>query len=306
MDEFVCRGLPGSWLNAWLAAVGSTVLDDRLRLRWTTEPTPVAVLSTDGLGDPLDILADAWPTRERLEAMPIAREHDDLSTMERTVPVGVFVERASALRSHPDAWTLSSTMTDLGVYKGGEVVHAPLDPTGPGTIKWLHHRLLKVYQEVESPDEDLRRSFSGSGKRVKNNGLGFDLARITAQADASDKLVDPVIEVLAFFGLALLPVRSSGIDMTLPGVNIRPERQQRGWQKIRPLGFGFDRPAWEQSLDAAGIDALLDAWHHSLVLRTQRKSGELRSLGVHAAWRTVGYQQRGSADKTVGYGSERL
>ena len=306
MAEFVCRGLPGSWLNAWLAAVGSTVLDDRLRLHWTTESSPVAVLSTDGPGDPIEILSDAWPTRERIDAMPIACDHDDLAAMKRTVLIDVFVERARAFRRHPDAWTLSSTVTDLGVYDGGEIVHAPLDPPGPGTIKWLHHRLIKVHGEVDKPDEDLRDSFSGSGKRVKSNGLGFDLTRLTTPADVSEKLADPVIEVLAFFGLALLPVRSTGVDMTRPGVRTRPERRQRGWRSARSRGLWFERPAWEQTLDSAGIDALLDAWHESRATRAKLPDGERSMLGVHAAWRTIGYQTRGSADNTVGYGSEHI
>ena len=37
MGEMICPGLPGGWINAWLAAVGATVLDDRLTLRWTTD-----------------------------------------------------------------------------------------------------------------------------------------------------------------------------------------------------------------------------------------------------------------------------
>ena len=298
MASVTCRGLPGDWLNAWLAAIGSTVLDPRLSLRWTTEPVPVAVLSADGAEDPLDVLVNAWPTEERLEAMPIAQNHDGLAAMERTVPVDVFVERARTFRSHADVWTLSSTVTDLGVYKGGEVVHAPLDPKGPGTIKWLHHRLLKTYRHVERPDEQLQRALSGRGQRVKDNGLGFDLTRLTAQADGSDKLVDPVIEVLAFFGLALLPVRSTGVDMTIPGVRISPERRQRGWRSVPQRCFEW--PVWSHELDSAAIDALLDAWHGS---RTQ---GDRERLGVHAAWRTVGYQSRGSSDNTVAYGSERL
>ncbi|MDE0654424.1 MAG: hypothetical protein OXI26_12320 [bacterium] len=298
MASATCRGLPGDWLNSWLAAVGSTVLDSRLRLRWTTEPIPVAVLSVESDEDPLDVLVSAWPTADRLEAMPIAQRHGDLAAMKRIVPVDVFVERARTFRSHPDVWTLSSTVTDLGVYKGGEVAHAPLDPKGPGTIKWLHHRLLKTYRLVENPEDQIRRSLSGRGQRVVDNGLGFDLTRLTTQADGSAKLVDPIIEVLAFFGLALLPVRSSGLDMTLPGVRARPERRQRGWR--RDPRWCFEWPVWRQDLDSVAVDALLDVW------RDARTHHGRERLGVHAAWRTVGYLARGSNDNTVAYGSERL
>ena len=40
MAEVICPGLPASWINAWLAAVGATVLDPRLRLHWTRGGTP--------------------------------------------------------------------------------------------------------------------------------------------------------------------------------------------------------------------------------------------------------------------------
>ena len=40
MTEMTCPGLPGGWINGWLAAVGATVLDDRVRLHWTTDGAP--------------------------------------------------------------------------------------------------------------------------------------------------------------------------------------------------------------------------------------------------------------------------
>ena len=45
MTQVPCPGLPADWINGWLAAVGATVLDARIRLHWTTEGTPLAVLS---------------------------------------------------------------------------------------------------------------------------------------------------------------------------------------------------------------------------------------------------------------------
>ena len=55
MMQMVCPGLPAAWINAWLAAVGATVLDPRIRLHWTTGGTPVAVLSA-AEAEPLTIL----------------------------------------------------------------------------------------------------------------------------------------------------------------------------------------------------------------------------------------------------------
>ena len=61
-------------------------------------------------------------------------------------------------------------MTDLSLDENREVAHAPFDPAGPGTIKWLHHRLLKVHREVEPSVERLMGSVSGVAERVKDNG----------------------------------------------------------------------------------------------------------------------------------------
>ena len=36
-------GLPAEWINGWLAAVGATVLDARIRLHWMTDGVPLAV-----------------------------------------------------------------------------------------------------------------------------------------------------------------------------------------------------------------------------------------------------------------------
>ena len=298
MAERICYGLAADWLNAWLAAVGSTVLNDRIHLRWTTDTVPVAVLSVEGDDDPVDVLVASWPDDARLAGMPIANEWSDLCGMGRKVPVDLFVERAHAVRSHADSWTLSSTMTDLHVYESGEVAHAPLDPPGPGTVKWLHHRLLKTHAHVESPSEQLTATLEGRGSRVVDNGLGFDLTRVTAQADSSQKTVDPVIEVLAFFGLALLPVRGAGIDQRMQGARSRNSVRQRGWRSTPHACFEW--PAWRQPIDRAGVDALLDAWDE------RHDPESWTRLGVHAAWRTVGYSSGNPKDPTRGYGSERL
>lgn len=313
MAERECQGLPADWLNAWLAAVGATVLSDAIQLRWTTDTIPVAVLSVVGDDDPLDALVAAWPGDERLNAMPIASEWSALNRMERKVSVDVFEERARAVRSHADSWTLSSTMTDLHVYQGGEVAHAPLDPPGPGTIKWLHHRLLKTLAHVDSPAECITATLEGRGLRVVDNGLGFDLTRVTTQADGSRKTVDPVVEVLAFFGLALLPVRGDGIDQRTERSRSRSSVRQRGWLTVPHRCFEW--PVWRQFLGLASIDALLDVWASSRCWKRGDGTGvdapayDRRvwdRLNVHAAWRTVGYESRSSSDPTVGYGSERL
>ena len=269
MNQVECPGLPADWLNAWLAAIGLLVLEPRLRLSWTREASPNAMLTADnGAEDPLVLAASAWPSPERLQAMPIAQHREGLLDMRRTVPLEVFQQRADLARSHPDSWTLSSTVTDLCVDVAAEstVRHAPLDPKGPGTIKWLHHRLLKSHSRVEQPEEAVIATLKGYGKRVVDNGLGFDSSRITALADGANKVIDPVVEVLAFFGLRILPMRGAGVEVgksgtrrpacdTATGLEPRQERDftraahdlARLDTRTRPVGCGcsarrVDRP----------------------------------------------------------------
>ena len=297
-NEVICRGLPASWVNAWLAAIGATVLSPELRLRWTDDSTPRAALSANG-ADPGEVLAAAWPSRAALNELPLAEWWGESPPVSRKVPVDSFAARVRAARSHPFSWTLSSTMTDLHVDANGEVAHAPFDPAGPGTIKWLHHRLVKVHGTVRPSAERLLESLRGTAPRVKDNGLGFDLTRLASQADGTGKWVEPVVEVLAFFGLALLPFRGTGTDERLRG-KTRSSAIQRGWSRTGN-GRGelcFSWPAWRPSLDAAGIDAFLDIWTPDRV--------NWENLGVHAGWRSVRYRPKATADPTRGFGAEQL
>ena len=300
MSSITCPGLPGEWVNGWLAAVGATVLDSRLRLSWTEDATPVAILTADD-DDPVQILSQAWPRTEAVESLPLACEWRGVSTLGRKVPVEAFVQRARAARNHPQSWTLSSSLTDLVVDKNGEVEHAPFDPPVPRGI-WLHDRLLRVHRRVDPSLDKLRDALLGLAVRTKDNGLGFDHKRLGSQSDTTTIRVDPVVESLAFFGLALFPVRGSGSDVRLGarGTGVI----QRGWRNVG-VGAGgghevrFQWPAWPLPLDRHGIDALLDIW------RPQRKEW-WPTTGVHAAWETVRYVWRGSADSTRAYGSRRL
>lgn len=293
-----CSGLPASWINGWLAAVGATVLDSRIRLSWSPDATPAAVLSADD-SDPIELLAESWPTATALDELPLASEWNGGTSLERQVPLEAFAERVRVARGHPQAWTISSTLTDLHVDKKGKVAHAPFDPAGPGTIKWLHYRLQKMH--LVPSTEQIMDSFAGRAARVSGNGLGFDQARLGSLADSGGKiLVDPIVEVLAFFGLALLPVRGRGTDESLgPAL---PSTVQRGWQRIK-VGDGnrpqlrFLWPAWSQPLDLHGIDALLDVWQ-------PRRKHTWPRFGVRRAWSIVPYRGRATADSTKAFGSK--
>ena len=298
MMEMTCPSLPGDWVNAWLAAVGATVLDDRISLRWTTDGSPVAVLSSETV-DPVAALVESWPDTEFLCDLPIAEDWRGEGNLRRRVPVDAFQRRARAARGHRHSWTLSSTMTDLCVNREGDVEHARFDPPVPKGI-FLHDRLVRVHCQVEPSISQLRNSLAGLADRVQGNGLGFDLGRLGSLSDKSDPWVDPVVEVLAFFGLALLPVRGVGTDIRMDrraDITVR----QRGWRQ-REEGEAqgsFCWPAWSPSLGSDGIDALLDCWN------PERKD-RWPQVGVHAAWRTVAFQRTGTSDTTRAFGSARL
>ena len=172
MHAFTCPGLPASWVNAWLAAVGATVLDPRIRLHWTVDGAPVAVLSSVEI-DPIEALVESWPDEALLRDLPVAQHWNGAGELRRKVPVKQFVARVKEARGHPFAWTLSSTMTDLSIDKNGEVAHAPFDPPVPRGFT-LHDRLLTVHREAAlASGGRLRDSLVGKAERVAGNGLGF-------------------------------------------------------------------------------------------------------------------------------------
>ena len=299
MNDVTCPGLPANWINSWLAAIGATILDSRIRLRWT-EGGNLAVLLTENV-DPVEALAESWPSEQFVSELPISSQWRRAKSMERKIPISVFQDRVRAARGSPQSWTLSSTVTDLAVDKNGEVAHAPFDPPGPGTVKWLHHRLQKIHREVPNPSPPrIRSSLMGKAPRIKNNGLGFDLSRLGSGADESDNWTDPILEVLAFFGLSLFPVRGDGVDARTPGARFIRGRQ-RGWQGSGGLDndFRFHWPAWRQPLRKEGIDALLDAWRPF-----RKQSWDL--IGIHAGWKSAAYKFSSTSDPTRAYGAERI
>lgn len=302
LNRHDCPGLPADWINAWLAAVGTTVLVPGLRLSWTEDALPVAVLEHEH-EDPVAMLVEAWPTRHRLDAMPLARSYRTCRLLlERQVPVEAFTERIRATGHDPDTWTLTSSMTDLAI-ENRKVSHGPFDPAGPGTIKWLHHRLVKTHGLVTNPSQRIPATLASVAEPVKDNGLGFDIARFRDGA----KFVDPVVETFAFFGLSLFPVRGDGVDSP------RQQARQRGWKIGGSRGFKW--PAWSGALDSYAIDALLDSWHTSWRYRKLRNGNEYewkptfatwKRLGIHAAWESTRYVPVSRSETNRGYGSRRL
>ena len=304
MNEVICPGLPGDWVNGWLAAIGATVLAPELRLQWTTEALPVAVLSARG-ANPVDVLVAAWPDSELIADLPIARDRkgkrgQDFGRLERNVHVDEYTKRVPAARECPYSWTLTSTMTDLCVERDGNVANAPFNPPAPRGLT-LHDRLKKVHNCIKKTGESIPASLSGHGTRENVNGLGFDQTRIGSQADDAKKiLTDPVVDVLAFFGLALLTVRGPADDARLKNIADTKVRQ-RGWRRDNGGGdsLRFCWPAWRDRLGRDAIDALLDVWNPG-----KRKTWSL--YGVHAAWISVAFKPKSKSDTTRAFGAERL
>lgn len=297
MNRVECPGLPASWLNGWLAAIGAAVLDSRIRLGWTSGRKPVAILGAEET-DPLSILAGSWPGKAALMDMPIADEREGMDRLGRHVSVNDFVARVRATRGHSYSWTLSSTMTDLQLDDEGKVEHAPLDPPAPRGVT-LFSRMLRVHAQVQPTAERVADSLAGRAPRVQGQGLGFDLSRLGSLADSTDPHVEPTVELLAFFGLALLPVRGPGTAVAGKRLD-RRSVAQRGWrlesgQKVRH----FVWPAWRELLDLPAIDSILDAW------KPEPRESWPR-FGVHAAWQTVEFQRRADLDPTRGFGAEPL
>ena len=308
-DQRKCYGLPADWLTGWMAAVGATVVDNQLRLSWTEDEVPVAMFSHQKGHDPVKSLSDVWPSlRSRLDHMPGARDATTNKNDYREINVKVFADRLAGARNHPDAFSLTSSLTDLHWEKskeGDKAVYGPFETSGPGSTKWLHHRCRKVYSSVGDPIRGMEEMFDGVSQRIADNGLGLDAGRIGAIRDSGEtQMVEPVAESLAYFALALFPVRGDGKQVQAS------RGRQRGWGVGPYRDWEFIWPAWRQPLDRWGIDALLTAWHNTWRRREKDEWRASRAewdlLGVHAGWCTSRFKRRTSRDMTRGYGSRQI
>lgn len=272
-------GLPASWLNAWLAALGITVLVPDAKLSWTGGTDPVARLHHP---DVVGALASAIPDESQLQQLAIARTHPQVSEeLPRKVTRQEYLARV--VLAQTGDFTLGATLTDLCPDPSDEIAHGPFDPPVPRGIT-LHERLVRCRREVDDLEDAVRLTLAGSGRRRPFNGLGFDYTRFFSPTDpVGGNWCDPVIELLAFYGLALLPVRGDGRSMRPRGWSGRPSR--RG---------AFRWPTWGIALGAPGVDALLDEFWCA---------GQSRD--VSQVFRSVPYRPRGSADSTRAYASER-
>lgn len=286
MSERACPGLPADWFNGWLAAVGATALVPDLRLRWTDDPLPLAVLSAPSDADPADLIAAAWPERDDMATWPMARHLSGLPELSLNPDVDTWGERARSARAGGRSWMMTSLFTDLS-WSHKDKVH-DIDRgqfyVGMPAGRTLHERLERLVEPTTSGA--VAATLDGAGRRVSAYGLGFDVTRIGSLADDAKQLVDPVVEVLAFFGLALFPTRGDGF-----------KRRQRGWQNSTLRAGSLQWVTWSPELDRHAVDALFD-----LALTPRRRQG----LPVTSRWENLPYAARADKDLTRGIGSRRV
>lgn len=282
-------GLRSDWLNGWLAALGVTALLPGVRLSWTSEAVPAAQFSVpDHLSPLAETLALAMPSLEALDGLAVARRRPPGADFGRRVSPEVFSERAGLARISGD-WSLSSTVTDLVAELPDEgLPHSPFDPSAPqGRTLW--ERVVGCRRLITDPAPSITATLAGRGKRARSNGLGFDVQRLVAGVQDAEKQVDPVVELLAFAGLELMPFRGDG-----------KSARARGWSGPPSRPGSFRWYAWAEALDRWGIDAFLD-----VVMGREVRPEEQARLGVVARYHSVPYQALGSADPTRAYAAAR-
>ncbi|MCZ7537436.1 MAG: hypothetical protein M5T61_17020 [Acidimicrobiia bacterium] len=289
MREEHAPGLVVDWLNGWLAALGITALLPEVRLSWTGGAVPHAGYLLPADAPPLaELVAAAMPTLDEIDELAIARRRSGCAEFTRNVSLGVYAERAQIARATGD-WSLSATLTDLvtQIPRDG-LPHSPFDPPVPkGITIWQR---LRSCREAVTGVEDVECSLMRLGRRIGNNGLGFDARRLVAGVRQGGPQVDPVIEVLAFFGVACFPARGTG-----------REARARGWLGPGRRPGSFRWCSWAPALDRWAIDALLD-----LAPRARDDTALARRLGIGEWYLTVPFRPLGPSDVTRAYGAERF
>lgn len=288
---YEASGLTADWLNGWLAAIGATVLIPELRLAWTNESVPVAILSNDEDIDMVSSLSDALPTVAQLSQSVIAKELTGAQfEFGRNVTLQSFQERAVLERSR-GGWHLAASVSDLRFdLNETSLDHAAFDPPAPrGETLWSRAVACAKAIATENLPTLVSDTLAGRGTRKKLNGLGFDAKRLPlgvhGPGPVSELFVDPVIELLCFSALALFPTRGNGRAI-----------RQRGWRDSAMRRGAFEWIAWIPSLNKWGIDALLD-------LKPQPR---IQSQLFVARYRVVPYQPLGSSDVRRAYFAERV
>jgi hypothetical protein len=255
----------------------------------------VAVLTTSGDDDLPTCLSAAIPSLSALEGLAIANR----AAFPRTVSIAHFAEAARRARATVDDGSLALSVTDLVPDdQADKLPHSRFDVGAPhGETLWTRLRACRALLP-ESPEDlaaAIRATLQGWAVRQDTNGLGFDVRRLEAgDPPLGGKFVDPLAEILAFYGLYLFPVRGDGHRVTTRGWAEHPVRGRR-YPATR-----FLWPAWSASLDRWGIDALLGRFFADAAPRSRR------AFGIVGVYEAVVYQKTGDMDQTAGFGSRRV
>ena len=286
MNQRECPGLLAEMPHQWLAAIGATVIAEDLRVSWTDDPSPCAVLHIPH-NSPAEALHAEWPSREEFARIPVVEWN---LKNKQDIPLADYRRMARASLTQDHAWSLAAAATDLARSRetADNAERGPFNPgfQGPSSP---HRSLAKM---LACTSDDIAEALDGLLPSAKGDGLGLDPGRFT-DPQGTEKGVSTIhpIEVMAFYGLALFPLRGDGV---LDAGRAR----QRGWISGRRREDVFRWPAWRQPLDRWGIDALLDAWNPD-----RRPIGD--PFGIIAAWRSVRIDRPGK-NPGHGYASQRL
>lgn len=319
--KYECSGLPASWPNAWLAAVGCTVLVEGMRLSWTDEADPVAVLSHNDT-HPLDALVNHWPTPQRFNKMALAVLFNIKSEAgnpgESVIEVGAFRDAMSDIAT-PDKRSLSGFYCDQDTE---ETKNGPACATswffhhgkpGATTLKTCLDKVsdgVAKVSDICGLRDSLLQAFNGTPQLDDQQGLAFDGRRKPRNnhPDASEQ-VSPIVELLSFWGVSVLPLRGQG-TAAKNSHSLRPtQRCQSGHVLRYPTwdhASGLDHQA---GLDRWGIDALLTHWERlwDRCDNSSTPNGQsLEPLQIRTGWEAETLRPSADNDRARGLHASRI
>lgn len=278
MTEFYeAPGLPADWLNGWLAAVGVVVLLSDVRLSWSPDAIPIARFHGTDIGGLPERLVAAMPRDEELALLAIRAEGPG-GRMGQSIDKATYRERACEAREKRD-WSLGISHSDLGGAKDEKLNSAGPFNVGVEKGVTLWERLMKIGRDLGADRNSadlMRMTLQGTAPRVGGNGLAFDCRRLPSGVQPPGPMCQPFVELLAFSGISLFPVRGDGKHL-----------RQRGWTS-KPESFRY--PVWSAELNSDAIDAFLDlgvwsarhvanGWYKT---RSYKKSGRETRTGYYA------------------------
>jgi hypothetical protein len=295
LEQVDAPGLQADWLNAWLAAIGVTVLVPDVKLSWTDDVVPHAVFWVPEGMDLARAVYEALPTEDDLEKMTIAPQGRGGVLGQKVTDEALYRARASHARTCHDT-SFECAYTDLAPEPDGS------SPIGRGQFnvgmegkETLWRRLEKCIHALREGDRPVDRIGASLGIRpdgdrplVGTNGLGFDPRRLPSGLSAPGNwpTVDAAVEIFAFFGIQRLPVRGDGVTV------LQKPWLRQGQMRRPSLTYG----CWATPLDSWGVDALLD-------LMLARSSRRESPLPVHSFFRVVRLRNF-DGSKKVAYFSE--